>query len=140
MREKFTQFCVSIKGVIGYLTSGVVIMLLTAWFTGSAAASTIDKTIDSRIDARIQVQLQTQVTPVLMDIKKSVDYLVSISASDYIVAINKQIEKIKSDPDDIKMTDIESILTKWNTFPDNNKTDVLIVKYNIIKDWYAKKQ
>ena len=140
MKEKIEQFFSNLKGVIGYFATGVVVMLLTAWFTGSAAANSIDKTIDARIDARVALYSQTQITPVLLDIKKSVDYLVSISASDYIVKINKQIEKIKSDPGDIKMVDIEDILAKWSTFPDANKTDALVVKYNVIKAWYASKQ
>lgn len=140
MDKKIAQLFESVKGVIGYLCVGVVVMLLTAWFTGSAAASSIDKTIDARIDARVAAYSQTQITPVLLDIKKSVDYLVATSASDYIVKIDKQIEKMRKDPGDIKMADIEDILAKWNQFPDVNKTDVLIVKYNVIKAWYANQQ
>lgn len=140
MKEKLEQLCNSIKGVIGYLVTGVVVMLLTAWFTGSAAAISIDKTIDARIDARVEARLQSQVAPTLNTINTKLDYIVSISHDQLLFDIKKQCNKIRSTPDDMKKDDIEYIMARWNTYPEEAKTDYIKAQYEFLKAWYIKHQ
>ena len=141
MKEWFENAIKNIKGTVGYISLCIVLVLVTASFTGTAATTSFNKTIDERIDQRISVKLnESALISMVSDIKTNVDFLVEASYSDYVVKINKQLEKIKSDPSDIKMVDIEDVLQKWKSFPDSHKTDDLVAKYTIIKEWYSKHQ
>jgi hypothetical protein len=140
MKEWFEKLTKDLKGTVGYISLCIILILITASVTGTAATASFNKTINLRIDQRIDARLNESALPMLREIKQSVDFLVASSYSDYIVKLNKQLEKIKDDPVDIKMIDMEDVLQKWKTFPEDRKTDDLIAKYTIIRNWYSKHQ
>jgi len=140
MTQKTYNIIESVKKCSIYLFGGLCIILLTAWFTGSAAAQSLDGVIDTRIDNRINEKMNGEMLPILKSIQADLSFLVEASYSDYTSKLIKQVEKIKGDPGDIKVIDIEDVMQKWKTFPDSRKTDDLIMKYEVIKAWYSRNQ
>ncbi len=140
MGKLFDGFSDKIKEIIIIGACAIILILVTAALTGSASVRSINDTIDMRIDSRIETKLNDSALPMLREIKTNIDFLVESYNSDYIVKIDKQVEKIRKDPSDIKMVDIQDVLQKWKTYPEARKTDDIIAKYTVIKDWYAKNQ
>lgn len=135
-KEYVTGLLERVRPVIAYVVGAVVIVLVTAWFTGSAAANSVDKVIDSRIDIRIDARLNEKVVPTLNTINEKLDYLVSAQQNQLVFDINKQVSKIKECPADMKRIDVESIMTRWNTFPESLKTDLVKSQYEFVRKWY----
>lgn len=135
----FKGFYLKFSKIIWTTVAAIVMILTTAAVTGSAAAKSFDGVIDSRIDNRIDARLSEKVIPKLDSIDEKLSYLVSMQQADFVKSIEKQVEKINTDPKDIKIVDIESIMKNWKTFPEDLKTDDLVAKYEIIKHWYSSK-
>lgn len=124
------------RSIVGVTVVGVAVIFLTAMISGSYAVSGLDKALDARIDARIDAT----VDPVLASINSKLGYLVQAQSTGFVLSVEKQAEKIKKDPADIKMSDIVYVLQGWKSFPDELKTDDLAAKYEVIKNWYTKNQ
>lgn len=125
-----------VKPVVWYFVSGIVIILITAWFTGSAAANSVDKVIDSRIDARINEKLALEVVPLLKEMNAKLDLSLDVQYTEQVRQINKTIEAMKKDPGDVKSENVKVILERWNALPEKYKTDDVKIKYEAIKRWY----
>lgn len=140
MYEKIKELLKIVQGAWGYVVLGVIVIILTNWFTGSAVAKTLNESIDIRIDQRIELNSNNKILPILKEMQKDMSFMVETAYSTYNLTIEKQIEKIRKDPNDIKKADIEDILQKWKSFPEERKTDDLVMKYECIKQWYARNQ
>jgi len=138
-----TDFFKSLKPFVGYIAFMIILVLLTAWFTGSSTAKSFEKVIDSRIDERIEIKLNEQVTPALTEINKSLqiinaklDLSLDTQYKEQILQINVAVEAMKNDPGYVKQENIKAILERWVTLPDLYKTDDVKIRYEIIKRWY----
>jgi len=140
MTQKTDNIVEVIKKGSVYVFGGLCVMLLTAWFTGSAAAQSFDGVIDTRIDNRVNEKINTDVVPILKSMQSDMSTLLEDSYNTYIATINGQVKKIRGNSNEVDIGTIEYILQKWKTFPDARKTDDLAMKYQCIKDWYARNQ
>ena len=119
------------------VTLAIMAVLLTLAFTGSSSAKTLNEAIDARVDQRVTLQMDSVVVPKLEDISKKLDVLVASSYQETITSLKKQYSKIQSDPGDIKLEDFEKVFREWKVLPSEYKTDDIIVKYEVLKTWYA---
>lgn len=132
----FKENITELKKLALTLFIGVVVVLFTSAFVGGQSAKNVNELIDIRVDQRVDQRINTLIVPKLEAISTKLDYLVSVSYDDVIRSINKQVEKIKTDPADIKIADIEQIMRDWLYLPSERKTDDLVMKYEKIKEWY----
>ena len=115
---------------------GILAVLITSAFVGSSSAKNINAMIDARVDQRVDARIMESVAPKLDAINSKLDFLVMASYDSIVKSIDKQCDKLKNDPKDIKLVDIEQIMKDWMVLPTERKTDDLIAKYNKIKEWY----
>lgn len=128
-----------VKQVIVYVVVAFVIILVTAWFTGSAASRSFDAVIDTRIDARINDRLANEVIPILKDINAKLDLSLDVQYTEQVRQINKTVEALKKDPGDIKEENVKVILERWNALPESYKSDEVKIKYEVIRKWYEER-
>lgn len=118
----------------------IIAVLIASAFIGSRSAKNINDLIDARVDQRIDNQLDTLIVPKLEAIDAKLNFLVNASYDAIVKAINKQCEKMSSDPEDIKIVDIKQIMRDWIFLPPERKTDDLVMKYERIKAWYMARE
>lgn len=125
-----------VKPVVSYVVGAIILVLVTAWFTGSAAAASVDKVIDTRIDARVNENMAREVLPLLKEMNAKLDLSLDVQYTEQVRQINKTVEAMKKDPGDVKTENVKVILERWITLPDKYKTDDVKIKYEAIKKWY----
>lgn len=72
----------------------------------------------------------------LEKLDKRLEYTYNWTINFEVDRINKQYEKIKTNPGDIYSQDILAVIDVWGTLPDNIKSPKLIKKYQVVEEYY----
>lgn len=121
------MFAEKIKKLSELLKSlGVVVTIFIS--TVSSVYVIVNKAIDDKIIKHVNGlydNLDKRITPIEEYVYEQI-----------VLAIEKQYHKIKKDPMDIKIVDIEGVIKNWRRLPNSYKTDVLTAQYKVIYEWY----
>jgi hypothetical protein len=135
-KEYVTGLWGKVKPAIAYITGSILLILCTAWFTGSAASKSVECMIDERIDSRINARIADEVVPMLREINDKLDLSLDVQYTEQVRQIKKTVEALKKDPGDVKVENVKVIMERWNSLPEKYKNDEIKVQYEAIRKWY----
>ena len=71
-------------------------------------------------------------------INEKLNQIVSNKHQEMVYLVNKQYFKVTEKAHDVNKMDLERVINDWHTLPEDYKNDVLIMKYDFIKNYYKK--